>query len=719
MRKPPIKINFRDVSWLSFNARVLQEADDERVPLRERLRFLGIFSNNLDEFFRVRVATLKRMAELKHKMQYKMHLERNPAQILEQIQEIVLKQQSEFNRIWNHVQQDLKKEKIFLVNEKKLNKEQKLFVENYFESEVRSEVIPLMIESNPQMPYLRERSLYLAICMSNSKHAYSKKYALIEVPSRNKRRFIELPSPSGTHHIILMEDVIRHCLPRIFSFLGFDSFQAHIIKVTKDAEIDIDNDFSSTMIQKIEKGLKNRRKGKTVRFIYDKEMDAGFLEYLIKRLEISRRDNILPGGRIHNFRNFMDFPAHIFHSKSSRKKPFVHPLMSNTGTVSEIILKKDILLHFPYHSFETVIDLLREAAMDPFVTEIKITAYRLAENSKIINALVNAARNGKKVTVMLELRARFDEEANLEWKEKLELEGVKVLVGIPNMKVHAKLCVIKKRVKNKSIQYGFVSTGNLNEATAKVYGDHCLLTANRTIMADINRIFSYLLNPVPERVKLLRQCKSLIVSPVSMRQTFTNMINNEIKNAKQGLQAEITLKMNSLSDESIIRQLYIAASEGVSVKLVVRGIFCMLTSHKKFKIKPYAVSIVDQYLEHSRVLIFHNKGKEKVFLSSADWMVRNLDHRIEAAVEVLDEELKCELKDYLSIQLKDNIKARLLDNHLDNRYAPRKGKMIRSQVELYNYLYQKTLTEIETGSNRYRKQRRTPVDHGSDGRRKR
>ncbi len=718
MIKPTIKTNFRDISWLSFNARVLQEADDPRVPLRERLRFLGIFSNNLDEFFRVRVATLKRMASLKEKVQHRMHLEKNPAQILEQIQDTVLEQQSEFNRIWNHVQQDLRKENIFLVTEKKLSKEQKLFVENYFDTEVRSEVIPLMIESNPQIPYLRERSLYLAVCMSNSRRAYSNKYALIEVPSRNKRRFIELPSPSGTHHIILMEDIIRHCLPRIFSFLGYDTFQAHIIKVTKDAEIDLDNDISSSMIQKIEKGLKNRRKGKTVRFIYDKDLDAGFLEYLIKRLNISRRDNILAGGRIHNFRNFMDFPANIFHSRYARKKPFIHPALSGSGRVSEIVLSKDILLHFPYHSFETVIDLLREAAMDPDVTEIKITAYRLAENSKIINALINAGRNGKKVTVMLELRARFDEEANLEWKERLELEGIKVLVGIPNMKVHAKICVIKKRIKNKSIQYGFVSTGNLNESTARVYGDHCLLTAGRSIMADFNRIFSFLENPIPARMKLLRECKSLVVSPLSMRNTFTELVSNEIKNAKSGNAAAITIKMNSLSDENMINLLYEAAREGVEVKLVIRGIFCMLTSHKKFKVKPFAVSIVDQYLEHSRVLIFHNKGKEKVFLSSADWMVRNLDHRIEAAVEIQDETLKKELKDYLSIQLSDNTKARILDNHLENRYVPKKGKMIRSQVELYNYLFQKTMKEVETGSNRHRKQRRPPADNRSNGGRK-
>ena len=693
------KIIIRDISWLSFNARVLQEANDPSVPLRERVRFLGIFSNNLDEFFRVRVATLKRMAEFGGRSKIRMHLEKNPQQILEQIQDIVLEQQNEFNRIWNNVQQELKKEKIFLVTEKQLNKEQKRFVENYFDEDVRQEVIPQMIESNPSPPYLRERSLYLAVVMSNKNTSYKKKYALIEVPAKFKRRFVKLPSSTGEHYIILMEDVIRHCLPKIFSFLGFDHYSAHIIKVTKDAELDLESDVSTTLIQKIAKGVKNRRKGKPVRFIYDKEIDAGLLEYLIRRLNLSRRDNIIPGGRIHNFRHFMDFPGDVFSKKPERKKPFPHPALKRTIRVTDEILKQDLLLHFPYHSFDTVIDLLREAAMDPDVKEIKITAYRLADNSKVINALANAARNGKLVTVMLELRARFDEEANLYWKERLEEEGVKVLIGVPNMKVHAKVCIIKKRVKNKTIQYGFVSTGNLNESTSKVYGDHCLLTANRKVMADINRIFHFLDKPLVSHLKFLRQCKTLLVCPTGMRRHLIRLIDTEIANAKKKQPASITLKMNSISDEELITKLYDAARAGVEIKLIVRGIFCMMTESSKFKVKPYAVSIVDQYLEHSRVLIFHNNGKEKVYISSADWMVRNLDHRIEAAIEITNADIKQELKDYVDIQLKDNVKARILDNDLDNVYVRKKGKTIRSQVEIYNFLHQKILKQIETGSN--------------------
>jgi polyphosphate kinase len=686
------KAIIRDISWLSFNARVLQEANDPNVPLRERLRFLGIFSNNLDEFFRVRVATLKRMVEFGNKASSKMHMEKNPQLILEQIQDVVLQQQNEFNRIWSQVLQEMRKEKIYLVTEKQLNKEQKRFVEIFFDEQVRQEVIPLMIESNPHPPYLRERSLYLAVVMSNTTSAYKKKYALIEVPAKFKRRFVSLPAAGGEHYIILMEDIIRYCLPRIFSFMGFNEYSAHVIKVTKDAEIDFESDVSTSLIQKIEKGVKNRRRGKPVRFIYDKEINAGLLEYLIRRLNLSKRDNIIPGGRIHNFRHFMDFPSNVFTVKHERKKPFLHPALKKTIRVTDKVIQKDILLHFPYHTFDHITELLREAAMDPDVKEIKITAYRLAENSRVINALANASRNGKKVTVMLELRARFEEEANIEWKNKLEEEGVKVLIGVPNMKVHAKICLIKKRVKNKTIQYGFVSTGNLNESTSKVYGDHCLLTANRKIMADINRIFQFLEKPIISRMKFLRQCNSLIVCPTGMRRYFIKLIDTEIKNAHKKLPASITLKLNSLSDEVMISKLYDAAKAGVDIKLIVRGIFCMLTQNKKFKIQPTAISIVDQYLEHSRVLIFHNNGNAKVYLSSADWMVRNLDHRIEAAVEITNAENKQELIDYLSIQLTDNVKARVLDNDLENMYVKKKGKSVRSQLEIYNFLHQKTVT---------------------------
>jgi polyphosphate kinase len=689
----------RDISWLSFNARVLQEANDPTVPLEQRIKFLAIFSNNTDEFFRVRVATLKRMIEFAEKRKkLNMHMEDDPQHILDTIQTIVLKQQNEFNRIWAGILKELRKEKVFLVDEKHLTREQQKFVRTFFDEQVRSNVIPLMIESLAQFPYLRDKSIYLGIVMHKKESAYQQKYALIEMPVTAIGRFILLPSKPGEQHIILLEDVIRFNLPFIFSYFDYDHFESHIFKITKDAELDLDSDLSTTFVEKIEKGLKNRRKGKPVRFVYDKEMDAGLLAYLIHRLALSRKSNLIPGGRIHNFRHFMDFPD-VFKRKSSRRQPFTHPALLNSMRVTDVVVKKDVMLHFPYHSFNPLIDLLREAAMDPDVTSIKITAYRLAPHSKIINALINAARNGKLVVVMLELKARFDEEANLEWKEILEEEGVKVVLGVPKIKIHAKLCIIKKRVNNKTIHYGFVSTGNLNERTAKVYGDHCLLTANRNIMADINRIFNYLENWHLGNAHL-KACKTLLICPTGMRHEIEVMINREIKNAKAKKEAYIILKTNSLSDSRLIEKLYEAALAGVEIKMVVRGIFCAMIENKKFMKHITAISIVDEYLEHARVMIFCNGGKEKVYISSADWMVRNLDHRVEAAVPVNDAAIKQELKDIIHIQLKDNVKARTLNNELSNNYVTSTSKKkVRSQIETYNYLYQKTVKQSAVSSN--------------------
>lgn len=691
---PKFKIIPRDISWLAFNARVLQEAADETVPLWERIRFLGIFSNNLDEFFRVRVATLKRMIHIGNKG--KMHMEVNPEKILEEIQMTVLNQQSEFNRIWEGILEEMKEQKIFLVSEKDLNPEQQDFVQRYYDEEVSQNVIPLMIESIPDLPYLRDKSIYLGVVMSKKESALKRMYAIIEVPTRVQSRFVVLPSPDNEHHIILLEDVIRFNLPEIFSYFGYDHYQSGVFKVTRDAEIDIDNDISTSLIQKIEKGLKNRRKGKPVRFIYDKEMDPGLLEFLIRKFSLTKRDNIIPGGRIHNFREFMDFPRDIFTHKSKRRKPFYHPAL-NEHRVTDVVLQKDVMLHFPYHSFNPVIDLLREAAIDPDVTSIKITAYRLARQSKVINALINAVRNGKQVTVMLELRARFEEEANLEWKKILEDEGVKVLIGIPNMKVHSKLCVIRKRVQDKIVQYGFISTGNLNENTAKVYADHCLLTSNHDIMADANRIFNYV-EHYKTGTHFLKACTTLIPSPGIARREIVKMIHNEVKNALRGNPAKITAKMNSLSDVEIISELYNAAMVGVEINLIVRGIFCMVTDNVKFDRPIKAISIVDEYLEHARVWIFHNGGKEKIFISSADWMVRNLDHRVEAACPVLDESIKKELKDIINIQLHDNVKARRLDNNFANEYVEADGIQVRSQIETYNYLNNKIEKPVEISS---------------------
>lgn len=683
------KTIIRDISWLSFNNRVLQEAADETVPLKERIRFLGIFSNNLDEFFRVRVATLKRMTEVRSRSKARMHMEAQPESILQEIEEKVNLQQIEFERIWKEIQREMNKQNIFLLNEKKLNNQQQKFVLDYFNEEVRSYIIPLMIESIQTFPVLNDKSIYLACKLSRKDKSIPQRFALVSVPARHLSRFLILPSKTDEQHIILLEDVIRFCLPYIFSFFKYDQFSAHLIKLTRDAEIDLDSDISTSLIQQIEKGLKNRKKGKPVRFVFDKDIDIALLTYLVKRLGLSLKENLIPGGRIHNFKDFMNFPDSVFLKKSQRKKPFTHALLKNADSVTNVVFEKDVLLNFPYHSYDSVIDLLREAAIDPNVVSIKITCYRLASRSKVINALSNAVRNGKQVTVVLELRARFDEEANLMWKEELEDAGVKVLLGLPNQKVHAKLCLIKRRIHNITTHYGFVSTGNLNEKTALAYGDHCLLTSDRKIMADVNRIFTYLENP-KTRKNLLGSCKTLMVCPTGMRRQLLSLINKEITNAQKKKAASITLKLNSISDEQLILKLEDAAKAGVEIKMLIRGIFCMYTENKKFQKPVHAISIVDEYLEHSRVMIFHNGGDEKVFISSADWMVRNIDHRVEAACPILEKGIKKEIIDIINIQLNDNIKARILDNELSNQYVnPRNKTKVRSQVETYNYLFNK------------------------------
>lgn len=678
----------RDISWLSFNARVLQEAKDTSNHIYDRLRFLGIFSNNLDEFFRVRVATLNRMLRLGKAG--RIHLESNPDKILSQIQQVVISQQAEFDAIYADVIKELERKSIFIKNEKQLNKAQKDFISNYFDEQVRTQIVPLMIESIPQIPLLRDKSQYLACVLGDVNNPMMQRYALIEIPTKVLPRFVILPSEGKNKDIILLEDIIRYNLPNLFAPFGFNRFLGYIIKVTRDAELEMDNDVNTNLIDELEKGLKNRKKGRATRFVFDRHIDANLLDYLVKRLSLLKKDNLIPGGRIHNFKDFMNFPAQVFTDLKQRARPFVHPLLQQPCRIMEVMDKRDVMLHFPYHSFDSVIDLLREAAIDPFVQSIKITAYRLAKDSKVINALLNAVRNGKSVTVMIELRARFDEEANLQWKKRLEEEGVKVVLGLPNMKVHGKLCIIKKREFNKTKQYGFISTGNFNEGTAKYYGDHCLLTTNRNILADINRIFSFLESAHP-KLESLKGCKTLPVAPVNMRKYFEDLISKEIKAAKKGKPASITIKSNSLVDQILISKLYEAARAGVDVRLILRGSCCAYTQNKSFKMPIKAISIIDEYLEHARVFVFHNDGTPKVYISSADWMVRNLDHRVEAACPVYDTEIQKEIIDILNIQLAENVKGRILDNEQRNEYVPRKKgePEVRSQVAIYGYLRNK------------------------------
>ncbi len=679
----------RDLSWLAFNGRVLQEAADPTVSLYDRLKFLGIFSNNLDEFFRVRVATLNKMARLGKAA--KVHLERSPEKILSQIQQTVIEQQAEFDRIYRDVIAGMAQHGIHMRTDEELSAGQQDFVRKYFDEQVRTQVVPLMVESIPEMPLLSDKAIYLACVLGSTGNAMLQRYALIGVPTKVLPRFVILPpSAPGLKEVVLLEDILRFNLPALFAPFGFDRFLSAVIKVTRDAELEID-EFNLNVAQELEKGLKKRKQGRATRFIYDRAIDEGLLTYLTKRLGLSRRDPVIPGGRIHNFKDFMGFPKEVFEGTAKRPQPFVHPLLVQPCRIMEVLDVRDVMLHLPYHSFDSVIDLLREAAIDPFVQSIKLTAYRLAKDSKIVNALINAVRNGKQVTVSVELRARFDEEANLGWKTRLEDEGVKVVLGPTGFKVHAKLCVIKKREFNRTRHYGFVSTGNFNEGTARFYTDHLLLTSNEDILADAARIFSVLESPAPN-MEDLTACTTLIPAPVGMRSGMTALVNKEIRAAQKGQSAQMTLKMNSLADPVLISKLYEAAAAGVEIRLIIRGICCALTESKSFGGRMRAVSIVDEYLEHGRVFVFRNgDSKTRVFISSADWMVRNLDHRVEAACPIFDESIKAELMDILALQWAENVKGRTLDNDMSNRYIPRREgePEVRSQALIHEYLQAK------------------------------
>ncbi len=679
----------RDISWLYFNERVLQEANDKAESLYNRIRFLGIFSNNLDEFFRVRVAALKRIAAYtKTNKTVSGYTYPYYKGILNEIQEIVLAQQQQFEQIWRQILLELKQQKIFLLKETQLNKAQQQFITSYFENEVRSNTIPLMLNHISHFPYLREKSIYLAIVLSHSKQPLKRQYALIEVPTRQHGRFLLLPAKTSTSSVILLEDVIRYNLPNIFSYLDVDTFNAYIIKITKDAEIELDNEELVSYATNIEKALKKRRTGKPVRFIYDKEIDSGLLTFLIERLNLSNIDNITPGGRIHNFRHFMDFPKTLFPKTQLMPSPpaFTHPLLVNVKRVTDVVLRRDVLLHFPYHKFDSIIDMLREAALDPLVASIKICCYRLASNSKIINALINAARNGKAITVMLELRARFDEEANLEWKELLEVEGIKVLTGFPNMKVHAKIAMITKKTNKGIVKYGFMSSGNINEKTALVYSDVCLFTSNKKIMNDVTHVFNFLEKPT-KNFAALKKCKTIWVSPVSMRQQLLAHVQKEIQFAKKGKASFIYIKVNACTDMEIIEALRQASHNGVDVRLIIRGAYTAKTNTKHITKEPLAISIVDAYLEHTRHYIFSNNGKPKVYLSSADIMRRNLDFRIEAACPITLPQQVERVIHIFNMQWQDNVKARNLQLHALNEYiGGDQKKKIRSQQEIYTYL---------------------------------
>lgn len=684
MAKKKLIIN-RELSWLSFNHRVLQEAQDPSVPLVERLRFLGIFSNNLDEFFKVRVASIRRLIELDIKA--KKALGGNPRKILKKIQDIVLEQQHLFEKTYFNIINDLKRHNIFLIDEKALLPEHKEYVRELFHDQVLPALFPVMLDSVREFPPLKDKSIYLAVKMTSKDPGISKAYALIEVPASEVGRFFILPQSDRKKFIIMLDDIIRFGLPDLFTIFHYDHFEAHTIKITRDAELDIDNDLSKSFLERISQGINERKKGQPVRLVYDQTIPKDLLEYLIRQLDLDNLDNIIPGGKYHNFKDFMQFP-NIGPVKLEYKPlpQLPHRDLVQNPSLLASLAEKDIILHFPYHKFSYLTDLLREAAIDPEVTHIRITLYRVARESKVMTALINACQNGKDVTVVIELQARFDEASNIYWSKKLGDAGARVFFGIPGLKVHAKLLLITKKNGRRKIRYSIISTGNFHEQTAKIYSDMLLCTTDPVITGDVEQVFRFLENPyLPVRYR------RLIVSPNHMRQKFNRMIDQEIRNKQAGKDAYIILKLNNLVDRDMILKLYEASNAGVQITLLIRGICTLIPGVEGLSENIKAYAIVGRFLEHTRIMVFCNAGEEKIYLGSADWMTRNLDHRVEVVSPVLDMELKKRLKDFLALQLSDNVKTRIIDESFSNPYKKIEGKKINSQIVLYQQYRQEVM----------------------------
>lgn len=685
MAKKSWEYQNREISWLSFNERVLQEAMDPYVPLLERVRFLGIYSNNLDEFFRVRVATISRMIDYGKKAIPLLGYD--PKVTLKEILRINRQQMLLFQETYKELKRLLASHEIFILDENELSEEQGEKVTNYFRNHVRSSLVPLMIEDKRPFPTLNGKGIYFAVKLYNGDGSSKKdvQYSIIEIPSQVISRFYVLPEDEGKKYIILLDDVIRFCLAEIYATFEFENVEAYTIKFTRDEELDMEDNVSVSLIEKLESGIKARKRGDTVRFVYDRTMPQDLLDFLLSNNAIEEEDNIVAGGRYHNFKDFIDFP--VIGAKRLRYKPLPavkHKYLESHVSLFTAIKEKDILLSYPYQSFNYVIDLLREAAIDPKVRSIKITLYRVAKNSKVINALINAAKNGKAVTVIVELQARFDEENNIYYANKLQEEGIKVNFGIAGLKVHTKIILIRRKETNKNVYYAHIGTGNFNEKTSEIYCDHSFLTANTKITNEVKKVFAFFKDNYKRHV-----FRYLLVSPFNTRRQFIKLVKTEIANASAGLPAGVTIKVNNLNDEEMANVLYEASEAGVKVNLIVRSI-CNVIPQQAYSENIHAISLVDRLLEHSRVMIFTNAGDSKVYIGSADWMTRNIDRRVEVTVPIFDPAIKQELIDMINIQLKDNTKSRVWNADLSNTYVVTgSDKEMRAQIATHEYLKKK------------------------------
>ncbi|HBC3501059.1 MULTISPECIES: polyphosphate kinase 1 [Vibrio] len=670
----------KELSWLSFNERVLQEAADKTVPLIERIRFLGIFSNNLDEFYKVRFADVKRRILINQ--------ERggsdNSKRLLSKMQAKALKLNEQFDELYSELIREMARRRIFLVNEHQLDEAQEKWVTKYFRKEVMPHITPLLMKDEIDvLQFLKDEYAYIAVELRKEDHS---QYALIEIPTDHLPRFVMVPEQKGKRRktIILLDNIIRYCLDELFKgFFDYDELAGYAMKMTRDAEYDLRNEIEYSLLEQMSAGVNQRLTAMPVRFVYEREMPQEMLDFLCSKLRISNYDNLIPGGRYHNFKDFIAFPnVGREYLENKPMPPMKCADFQGYANSFEAIKAKDILLYYPYHTFDHIGELVRQASFDPKVLSIKINIYRVAKDSRLMNSLIDAVHNGKNVTVVVELQARFDEEANIEWSKVLTEAGVHVIFGAPGLKIHSKLLMISRREGDDIIRYAHIGTGNFHEKTARIYTDFSLLTADQEITNEVRNVFGYIENPY-RPVKF----NHLMVSPRNSRTQIYRLIDNEIANAKAGKKAGLTIKVNNLVDKGIVTRLYAASNAGVKINMIIRGMCALVPGIEGVSENIRIISIVDRFLEHPRVVITHNDGDPQVYISSADWMTRNIDHRIEVAAPVRDPRLKQRIIDITNIHFTDTVKARLIDKEMSNSYVPRGNrKKVRSQVAIYDYL---------------------------------
>ncbi|WP_318471510.1 polyphosphate kinase 1 [Photobacterium leiognathi] len=670
----------KELSWLSFNERVLQEAADKSVPLIERVRFLGIFSSNTDEFYKVRFADVKRQILINEEQgggdQAK--------QLLSKIQSRVLKLNQDFDTLYNEILLEMARRHIFLVNELQLENSQKAWLKHYFQQTILPHVTPILLTDDVDiLQVLKDEYSYLAVAINRGDETH---YALIEIPTDQLPRFVQLPKTKGKRHktLILLDNIIRLCIDDLFNgFFEYDALAVYAMKMTRDAEYDLSQEVEHSLLEQMSEGLNQRLTAMPVRFVYQRDMPGEMINVLCDKLKVSSYDSVIPGGRYHNFKDFIGFP-NVGRSYLENKEltPIESYHFKSARNAFDAIKAQDILLYYPYHTFNHMTELVRQASYDPKVRSIKINIYRVAKNSRIIDSMIDAANNGKNVTVVVELQARFDEEANIEWARRLTEAGVNVIFGVPGLKIHSKLCLITRKEGNELVRYAHLGTGNFNEKTARIYTDFSLLTCDKSITDEVKQVFGYIANPYRPV-----NFEQLIVSPRNSRSRLYELIDREIAHAKQNLPSGITLKVNNLVDRGLINMLYQASNNGVKIKLIIRGMCSLVPGIKGISDNITAISIIDRFLEHPRVAVFENNGDPEVYISSADWMSRNIDNRIEVGCPIKSPTLKQRIIDILNIQLCDTVKARVIDEGMHNHYVPRGNRRkIRSQTAIYDYL---------------------------------